>query len=613
MHNKKKGKEDLIPEILYHLLGYDSNILKNAGDSHCTIWDAECNIINVEDRKLLSRFNSLAENYKVLSKFVASNNSLNNTYNIACQEKQGLYIKAFKNGIFEATHDYRKCINEIQKDFTNNKNNKCILFEILRKVEKHKPLLITLNDLVEKITLSQLHGGEILNLMYDVVNSKFVDDRLQLTLIFKKCLQVLIMQLKTILSHGVIFDPLKEFFIAEECIGKTMKFKKFFLVPKLMPSFVSLSVANKIICMGEVINSLQFTQRQFSTIQYKSTAHELYGSKKNLLFCNLLDLENLPLFTKTEFTEVIEKFYFVVDEFMMKVALHENTIYNHLKLFRDFYLLGNGEFYRNFLNKLGSLSLRCDHSIKSIQLAFVDTGENLKISKTIWKMFRFSSIENTESDDVKWTKIKMSIETKWPLQFIFTDYVIKNYSKLFTFLSRIKQVQTNLHKIWIEKKSKDDKINGKIDHLTTNLTFLIDTLYSYLQLDVIEDEYFILLEKLSDSQDFQTIKFIHDKFQTNIMKDSFLFMEDVYMAFNQILDMCENYYRCMTDITAILNPQYKICINDLNLLFSKNPNKLTTLLNSIRNVNISTAPKFNQFITRLNFNNWFAKIITEKY
>ncbi|XP_050421903.1 gamma-tubulin complex component 4 isoform X2 [Adelges cooleyi] len=577
------GSGDLVPEILYALLGYNSSILKNAAD---IIWDDEYNIISTEERELLIRFSSLADNYKYLNDFVMSDNSLATKHTAPCQEKEGLYFKALKNGIFLATRNYRTCITDIEKGLSTNKENRCILFEVLRKVEEHKPLLVTLKDIVDKITLSKQHGGEILNLIYDVINTKFINDRVQLSLIFKQCLQVLIMQLKTILSHGVIFDPCKEFFIEEQCYGSTKEFKRFSLIPNLMPSFISLSVANKIIRMGEVIRSLQNSYGEQCPTEYKNISHELYGQKRDQLFQDLLALENVPLFTKNEFTDVIDKFFNVVDEYLMKASFNENSFYNHMKLVRDFYLLGNGEFYRHFLSKLGSLSLRSVHSLRSVKLAFLNSAQDTKLPKSVYRAFKFSTLENQEAGDVKWTKIKLSMETKWPLQFIFTESTMKNYSKLFAFLARIKQVQTNLHNIWIETKSKDSKINEPVNHLKTRLTFLIDTLYSYLQLDVIEDEYFLFLEKLSNAQDFTTIKYTHDKFQSNIMRDSFLFIEDVYMAFNQIMDMCENYYRFMTDITAAFSPQYKQSLNELNLLFSKKPNKLSSLLNSIKDVNV---------------------------
>lgn len=404
----------------------------------------------------------------------------------------------------------------------------------------------------------------------------------------------------------MIFDPYKELFIEAQYAKNTNEFIQFSILPSLMPSFIPLSTACKITRIGDAIKSLQHSHDQSSLINYKDISTELYGQKKDQLFSDLLNLESVPMFTKNEFDSVIDAFYNVVDDYMLKASFNNDSFKHHMKLVRDFYLLGNGEFYKHFLNKMCSLSLKSLHSLRTIKMEFSSTAQEVKIHKSMYKVFSFSSLEN-DSNDTTWTNLKITIETKWPLQFIFTSSVQKNYSKLFTFLSRIKKVQINLHGIWINKESKS---SGHFDQLKTKLAFLIDTLYSYLQLDVIEDEYFLFSEKLSAARDFQTIKHIHDIFQTNIMRDSFLFMEEVYMAFNRILDLCENYCQHVTDITADLNPQYKLCVNELNLLFTHKPNQLTRLLNTIQGIHVT--PKPNQFIIRLNYNDWFLQAISSK-
>lgn len=414
--------------------------------------------------------------------------------------------------------------------------------------------------------------------------------------------------MNTFFARGVIVDPHNELFIEPEFSKRTKEFKQFSLQPSLMPSFVPLSTASKITRIGDVIKSLQQSHSQSLPLNFKDISTELYGQKKDQLFSDLLSLESVPLFTKNEFVGVIDKFYNVVDEYMLKASFNEDSFVYHMQLVRDFYLLGNGEFYIHFLNKVGSLSQKHDILLRTIKVAFTNTAQNVKLHKSVCKTFGFSSLVNKNADETTWTNIKVTMETKWPLQFIFTNSVQTNYSKLFSFLSRIKRVQTNLYEIYIEKKSTCSNQTGHIDQLRTKLIFLIDTLYSYLQMDVIEVEYFLLLEKLSYANDFQTIKHIHDMFQTNIMRDSFLFLDEVYMAFSRILSMCENYCKYMTDITAALNPQYKQCYDELGLLFTKKPNKLNKLLNTIKEIDVT--PKPNQFLVRLNYNNWLINSIS---
>lgn len=181
--------ECLIPDILFTLLGHKSEVLQCIVDNDSMFNEDDCTIINTGDRQLLTFFLNLAEEYQKLNTIIMSHRRLENIYKES-SNKRGMYFEAFVNGIIIALQSYRKCIIDIEKDLINNKENKCLLAEILRKVEQHKPLIVGINDILEQIELSQLHGAQILNLIYEVVTMKFMDDKVQLSLIFKQCLQV---------------------------------------------------------------------------------------------------------------------------------------------------------------------------------------------------------------------------------------------------------------------------------------------------------------------------------------------------------------------------------------------------------------------------------------
>lgn len=182
--------ECLIPDILFTLLGHKSDVLQSIVDNESNFCDEECVIVNTEDRRLLKCFLNLAEQYQKLNIIITSNSRLASIHKEPNSNKLGIYYEAFIDGMFIALQLYRKCISDIEKDLLNNKENKCLLAEILRKVENHKPLIVVINNLLDQIEFSHLHGGQILNLLYEEISMKFIDDKVQLSLIFKQCLQV---------------------------------------------------------------------------------------------------------------------------------------------------------------------------------------------------------------------------------------------------------------------------------------------------------------------------------------------------------------------------------------------------------------------------------------
>lgn len=212
--------ECLIPDILFTLLGHKSDVLQCILVNDSNFTDNEYIILNTEDRELLKCFFNLAEEYQKLNTVIVSYGRLESIYRVPTSDRHGLYFEALVDGIFIALLPYRKCINDIEKDLLNNKENKCLLTETLRKVEQHKPLIIAINNVLDQIELSQLHGGQILNLIHEVVCMKFMDDKVQLSLIFKQCLQVnIIFDYLIYLIPTVFFFAIKKNNIFTFCIA----------------------------------------------------------------------------------------------------------------------------------------------------------------------------------------------------------------------------------------------------------------------------------------------------------------------------------------------------------------------------------------------------------
>jgi len=182
--------ENLIPDILFALLGHKSEVLQCIVENDSNFTDDEYLFLDTEERQLLKCFLNLAEEYHNLNTIIKSCNRLVSIDREPDFKKQGIYFEAFVDGLCIALQPYRKCICDIQNELSIKKKNHCLLAEILRKVEKYKPLIVAINSILEQIEFSQLHGGQILNRIHGVVSLKFMDEKVQLSQIFKQCLQV---------------------------------------------------------------------------------------------------------------------------------------------------------------------------------------------------------------------------------------------------------------------------------------------------------------------------------------------------------------------------------------------------------------------------------------
>ena len=50
------------------------------------------------------------------------------------------------------------------------------------------------------------------------------------------------------------------------------------------------------------------------------------------------------------------------------------------------------------------------------------------------------------------------------------------------------------------------------------MSFLIDNLYQYLQVDVLESQYLKLSEGVQASRDFEEVRILHDRYLDSIME-----------------------------------------------------------------------------------------------
>ena len=58
--------------------------------------------------------------------------------------------------------------------------------------------------------------------------------------------------------------------------------------------------------------------------------------------------------------------------------------------------------------------------------------------------------------------------------------------------------------------------------LRQHMSFLIDNIYAYLQLDVLESQWSALVHGVDASQDFEEVRLLHDRYLVSIMDQCFL-------------------------------------------------------------------------------------------
>ena len=104
------------------------------------------------------------------------------------------------------------------------------------------------------------------------------------------------------------------------------------------------------------------------------------------------------------------------------------------------------------------------------------------------------------------------------------------YNALFGFLINIRQVQVTLQHCWalqMMHKGRSDEQLTAVWQLRSHMAFFVDNIHYYVQVDVIESQFSLLLESIRLTHDFETIQQAHCNFISSLFRQLFLQMPSV--------------------------------------------------------------------------------------
>ena len=84
--------------------------------------------------------------------------------------------------------------------------------------------------------------------------------------------------------------------------------------------------------------------------------------------------------------------------------------------------------------------------------------------------------------------------------------------------------------------------------LRQHMSFVIDNLYQYLQVDVLESQWQKLVDGVQASRDFEEVHILHDKYLESIIEQCFLRVPDVRESLLNVLHMCSQLCRLLRGI-----------------------------------------------------------------
>ena len=138
----------------------------------------------------------------------------------------------------------------------------------------------------------------------------------------------------------------------------------------------------------------------------------------------------------------------------------------------------------------------------------------------------FESCIKTNQKD-PWSGLSLDYECAWPHHLLLSDDLLEKYNSLFRFLFPIKRVQMELQNVWSQrvrqmKHLHDEPTFRLAMQLRQHMSFLVDNIYSYLQVDVLEGQWLKLKKGIIGSRDFEQVRSLHELYLDAAMEQCFL-------------------------------------------------------------------------------------------
>uniref|UniRef100_A0A8C7K388 Gamma-tubulin complex component n=1 Tax=Oncorhynchus kisutch TaxID=8019 RepID=A0A8C7K388_ONCKI len=546
----------MIHELLLALSGYPGTIFTWNKRTGLQV-SQDLPFLHPSETSVLNRLCKLGSDYIRFTEFIEQHTGhVHQQEHHSIQTNQaglnGVYLRAFCTGLDSMLQPYRQALLDLEQEFLGDPH------------------------------LSISHVNYMLDqvMSYPVWQHNIKDlSSVCLLRILAVCHGVMYKQLAAWMLHGLLLDQSEEFYVKqgpsaggaaanqeedEEDLGigglsgKQLKelqdlrlieeenmlapsLQQFSLRAEMLPSYVPIRVAEKILFVGESVQ--MFENHNHSP----SRAGSILKHQEDMFATELHRLKQQPLFSLVDFENLIDGIRSTVAEHLWTLMVEESDLLGQLKV----YATGTRE---------GATPPQ-----ESSPREVPPTG---------------------------WAALGLAYKVQWPLHILFTPAVLEKYNVIFRYLLSVRRVQSELQHCWAlqmqRKHLKSNQTDAVKWRLRNHMAFLVDNLQYYLQVDVLESQFSQLLQQINSTRDFESIRLAHDHFLSNLLAQSFILLKPVFHCLNEILELCHNFCSLVSQNVAPLDERGTAQLDILVKGFSRQSFLLFKILSGVRNHQINS-------------------------
>lgn len=392
---------------------------------------------------------------------------------------------------------------------------------------KLKHLQIWCNEPLERLkwlcivcdAVDGLKGGNFLSALFSYSKIGHPGTKALMTRVLESVSAPYLNLIENWMLEGELTDSFHEFFVEENLDIKDESLlwtDKYWMIKELVPGFFSEEIVEKIFVTGKSINFL------------RKRCLEEWKSESPLQLPKLYDLPSVKIWVDQASEATNHK--------LTGVLLGKYRLKDHSNSIRKYLLLGQGDFHHYLIDQLNVILNSESNKIHKHNLVSIlenairaSNAQNDDIeflSKLSIRLEEFSALDNG------WDIFVLKYSVDYPLNSIFTEPLMSDYSRIFKLLWKIKRVFFYMNNYqnsgsFIKLLELDDirHVLHKCQMLRLEIQHFINNLYHYLMVEVHETAWNGFMKGLDKAQNFDDIIRAHEVFLDTVLERAFLSKE----------------------------------------------------------------------------------------
>ncbi|KAI1889751.1 hypothetical protein AGOR_G00166160 [Albula goreensis] len=628
----------MIHELLLALSGYPGTIFTWNKRTGLQV-SQDLPFLHPSETSVLNRLCKLGSDYIRFTEFIEQHTGhVHQQEHHSTQPNQcglhGIYLRAFCTGLDSMLQPYRQALLDLEQEFLGDPH--LSISHVNYMLDQFQLLFPSVMVVVETIKSQKIHGCQILETVYKHSCGGLPPVRLALEKILAGpsaggAAQAQEEEDEDLGIGGLSGKQLRELQdlrLIEEENMLAPSLQQFSLRVEMLPSYIPVRVAEKILFVGESVQMFE------NHNQNPSRAGSILKHQEDTFAAELHRLKQQPLFSLVDFENLIDGIRSTVAEHLWTLMVEESDLLGQLKIIKDFYLLGRGELFQVFID-------HAQHMLKTPPTAVTEHDVNVAFQQAAHKVLldddnllpllhltidyqgketkeaaggREGATPPQESSPREapptgWAALGLAYKVQWPLHILFTPAVLEKYNVVFRYLLSVRRVQSELQHCWAlqmqRKHLKSNQTDAVKWRLRNHMAFLVDNLQYYLQVDVLESQFSQLLHQINSTRDFESIRLAHDHFLSNLLAQSFILLKPVFHCLNEILELCHSFCSLVSQNLGPLDDRGTAQLDILVKGFSRQSFLLFKILSSVRNHQINSD--LAQLLLRLDYNKYYTQ------